>query len=184
MGFWSGVGDVVSGIASPITTLGGQWLKNRGDVSKAAADLKIAELKAKTTIAVQRAEMEIKVLEGTQALDYLAVQQQGKSIWDEVMSLAIFAYPGYIAYNAAIHAPPEQVSGVLLLTLHQLPGWYVALIFLVFINYFGYRSLFRVFLKAYGNKINPVSWFRKPNKEIKDDTQSRNQTNPPADKLE
>lgn len=151
-GFWDGVGEFVSGIASPVTTLGGQWLKNRGDISKAAAELKIAELKARGELAKDKMALEMKTLDGAQRLDFEAMKQKAQSWFDEILTCLILTPVVITVY--------DPVWGREIFdALKDIPLPYQLAVLIIMIDRFALRALLRYIIKLYLNKRLPGHLF-------------------------
>lgn len=158
----SGV-DPVSTLIGGAISLGKQWLGGKGEISKAKAELAIAELKARSDTAKDRVAVELQHLTGTQSLDQIALKNQGKSLFDEAFAVAIMTPLGLVIYGTCKGTPPEMWGYNILMSLNYVPDWYLGMLFLLFVNYFGFRSLLRVVLKDYGGRL--ASLFRRKGKE-------------------
>ena len=125
------IGDVINGA----TNLGGQWLKNRGRVAQATADYRLAQLEAKTGLALTEAEIELETRKKTFDLDRLAVEQGGKTIWDEVLCIAALAPLGLIVYGVCVSVPPELWGWNILMAFSNIPIPYLILVALIYVRY-------------------------------------------------
>lgn len=143
-------GKIVDGI----TTLGKDWLGNKKTIAKARADLKVAELNARRDLASDAFKLELKQLEETGALDRIAVKKQTQTLWDEILACVIMTPLALSIYGACAGASPEMWGYLIIQTLHYLPTWYLWGLGLLFVNYFGFRSLLRVFLKMSADKAS------------------------------
>lgn len=162
---------ILGGLFKTIGTLGGKWLDGKKEISAAKTKLAVAQLSARTDLAKDALQMELTSLQQTGALDQLTVRQQAKSLFDEAFAILILTPAGLSVYGACAGAPPEMWGMLIIQTLHYLPNWYVGAIALLFVNYFGFRSLLRFAIKTWSDRATGFIFNNK--KENKNEVETK-----------
>lgn len=142
---------------------GKEYLKGKRQIEEAEVGLKLAELEAQTSIAKQAASMEMEALKQTGGLDYLAVKQSAKSVWDEAICCLPFALIGYMTWE--VFNGTEGKGDQVIKMLGDLPWWLQGLVILIYVRYLGYRSLLRLGVKTWGQQRLGFGMFGKKKNE-------------------
>lgn len=148
---------MINSAVSNLTGLGGKYLDNKGEIANAKAGYELAKLAAKTEQASTEMKYEIEKTRQTFTLDELAVQQAGKTIWDEILCVIALAPLALICYGVVVSVPPEQWGWNILMAFANVPAWYLVVIGLIYVRYLGFRTLLRMGLKIWGKKIFDVN---------------------------
>jgi len=129
----------LSGLLSPIASLGSTYLEGRNEVAKAKSAAAIVSIKAEADVKVAGAKAAHKLADDGQTqdfnLDLVAMQQMDKSFLDEIM-IALLLVPiaaSFLGYQAEVSAAFESFSA--------MPDWYQYLVLGVYIVKFGMRGL-------------------------------------------
>ena len=142
---------MLSGIISAVGSLGGQWLDNRREKSKATHEQKMEGIRAKTRVSVAKAEAEIAREQHRDhavfTLDQMAVKEGRESKWDEficLIALLPFIYTAMVYPTTAAALDnrlvlPQEIWEA----MAAVPGYYWVLIFGIFARYLGLRGWFR-----------------------------------------
>lgn len=129
----------LSGLLSPIASLGNTYLEGRNEVAKAKSAAAIVSIKAEADVKVAGAKAAHKLADDGQTqdfnLDLVAMQQMDKSFLDEIM-IALLLVPiaaSFLGYQEEVSAAFESFSA--------MPDWYQYLVLGVYIVKFGMRGL-------------------------------------------
>jgi len=129
----------LSGLLSPIASLGSTYLEGRNEVAKAKSAAAIVSIKAEADVKVAGAKAAHKLADDGQTqdfnLDLVAMQQMDKSFLDEIM-IALLLVPiaaSFLGYQAEVSAAFDSFA--------SMPDWYQYLVLGVYIVKFGMRGL-------------------------------------------
>lgn len=129
----------LSGLLSPIASLGNTYLEGRNEVAKAKSAAAIVSIKAEADVKVAGAKAAHKLADDGQTqdfnLDLVAMQQMDKSFLDEIM-IALLLVPiaaSFLGYQAEVSAAFDSFA--------SMPDWYQYLVLGVYIVKFGMRGL-------------------------------------------
>jgi|TARA_R110000822_G_scaffold202221_1_gene339226 hypothetical protein len=129
----------LSGLLSPIASIGTTYLEGKNQVAKAKSAAAIITIEAEADVKVAGAKAAHKLADDGQTqdfnLDLVAMQQMDKSFLDELM-IALLLVPiaaSFIGYQAEVTAAFESFS--------SMPEWYQYLVIGVYVVKFGLRGL-------------------------------------------
>ena len=141
----------LSGLLSPIASIGTTYLEGKNQVAKAKSAAAIIAIEADADVKVAGAKAAHKLAENGQSqdfnLDLVAMQQMDKSFLDEIM-IALLLVPiaaSFVGYQAEVTAAFESFAA--------MPEWYQYLVLGVYVVKFGMRGLLSKLISGQFNKI-------------------------------
>jgi len=141
----------LSGLLSPIASIGTTYLEGKNQVAKAKSAAAIIAIEAEADVKVAGAKAAHKLADDGQTqdfnLDLVAMQQMDKSFLDEIM-IALLLVPiaaSFIGYQAEVTAAFESFAA--------MPDWYQYLVLGVYVVKFGMRGLLSKLISGQFNKI-------------------------------
>jgi len=141
----------LSGLLSPIASIGTTYLEGKNQVAKAKSAAAIIAIEADADVKVAGAKAAHKLAENGQSqdfnLDLVAMQQMDKSFLDEIM-IALLLVPiaaSFVGYQAEVTAAFESFA--------SMPEWYQYLVLGVYVVKFGMRGLLTKLISGQFNKI-------------------------------
>ena len=141
----------LSGLLSPIASIGTTYLEGKNQVAKAKSAAAIIAIEADADVKVAGAKAAHKLAENGQSqdfnLDLVAMQQMDKSFLDEIM-IALLLVPiaaSFVGYQAEVTAAFESFA--------SMPEWYQYLVLGVYVVKFGMRGLLSKLISGQFNKI-------------------------------
>jgi hypothetical protein len=141
----------LSGLLSPIASIGTTYLEGKNQVAKAKSAAAIIAIEADADVKVAGAKAAHKLAENGQSqdfnLDLVAMQQMDKSFLDEIM-IALLLVPiaaSFVGYQAEVTAAFESFA--------SMPEWYQYLVLGVYVVKFGMRGLISKLISGQFNKI-------------------------------
>jgi hypothetical protein len=141
----------LSGLLSPIASIGTTYLEGKNQVAKAKSAAAIIAIEADADVKVAGAKAAHKLAENGQSqdfnLDLVAMQQMDKSFLDEIM-IALLLVPiaaSFVGYQAEVTAAFESFAA--------MPEWYQYLVLGVYVVKFGMRGLLTKLISGQFNKI-------------------------------
>ena len=129
----------LSGLLSPIASLGNTYLEGKNQVAKAKSAAAIVSIQAEADVKTAGARAANKLADDGQTqdfnLDLVAMNQMDKSLLDEVM-IALLLVPiaaSFLGYQEEVTAAFESFA--------VMPEWYQYLVIGVYVVKFGMRGL-------------------------------------------